>query len=151
MKILPKIARVTLVFNPDKDHMTVLKYGTQEVDEQFEGTTAAIVLHNVVIDSFGNIHGTYIKPESLIHYDTNVDKTQFPSYGRWLLDNRNQVRKMNDNYDYKDRHWFVSQGLITDQFISKQTEMDCAFIQSRIPFGDNKVQIVLVEKVKCKQ
>lgn len=145
MKLLPKLAKLTLLYCSTSTKFTVVDADTLHEVEAFQNCST-INLHDVTIDYFGHIHGTYIKPKKLDHYDENVDKNQHPNYISWLLKNRTKV-DIDVEYKYKNNvKWLMSNGNINSEMLGNSNVMDSAVIQIRIPFGSNLSYISIIEK-----
>lgn len=138
MQILPNEANVTLEFTSIDDNFKV-KFNDSE-HEIIE--LASIFLHDVEIDEFGNIHGKYIKPESLRYYEEHVDKDNYPTYFDWSVFSTELEELFEDEpYKYKliSDEPLMQSGLLADKFKNKSTKIDAAFfiirIHYNVPYG----------------
>lgn len=143
MNRLPNIADIQLTFNTNDDFFYVSDKNGNPINEFI--TISNIILHDVVIEKNGDIRGRYIKPKSLIHYDENVDKTEFPTFISWsLFDGANMYFKEQE-FALKDTKVIAVDGYISPFFENKRTTYKNAFFQIRRGYNQTFNYVSLTE------
>ena len=111
------IAEIAMTFNAVDDQFKVTNIDGTDAIEFKE--ISNIFLHDVTIDVNGTITGTYIKPDSLIYYENNVDKERYPTYISWRKE-----RLFNEPVlDYVNSAWLMVDGYVSPEFDKKEQKI----------------------------
>ena len=137
------IAEIAMTFNAVDDQFKVTNIDGTDAIEFKE--ISNIFLHDVTIDVNGTITGTYIKPDSLIYYENNVDKERYPTYISWRIYSEDKGRLFNEPVlDYVNSAWLMVDGYVSPEFDKKETRYKKVFFQIRRGFNDAYANITMM-------
>lgn len=141
--VKPNTAQLNMTFNSVNPTFDVTYEDGSQAKEFVE--TSNILLHDVIIDEYGTISGTYIKPESLNYYENNINKEIYPTYFEWCAFSDDREKLFNDDENiFISSEVLMNDGIITPEFECKVTRYNKVYFQIRTGFNQTYASINMI-------